>query len=845
MTRLMILVSIILTCFSSNALAYLKDYPPYQFEDGPPDHLKIVALIDSSKSEYVSRDGKTSASLKKTKSGIVFQVKDDGVVLISKKSKKLPLPYALYQTDIDGNGLNDFIVFYNYRDWFRNGIKEDMVEIFLKKSEGAYQKIAYDTISVGLEDFVDLNGDGIYEVIITKMDRIKRHNYFIYNIYEFDSFRLLNSDAKFKGFSKFIRYFLRPNDNDDLNISRKERLTLSDSNNKAVQQKAITSEKTPAVVKPKKFVGIEAGELGKELPQKSEAIKALEDKEQKLMAQIEDYERKFQEALISERNNQKMLEVRVEELSDKLVVFEKYVKVLKEENRNLQAVIETRETEFQETIANIDMKHQEALMTKIKELSERLVLNADAIRALKDKDLELEYQFQGKEVEFQEVLAAKDKEQRDGLEDRIEELSDKLVVLERNMKIREEENQRLKSRLETRENDLQEALVIKDRNQKEIINNRFIELSDRFALLEKNMNALEEDGQIMQGKLETKVEELAEVVALKDKTIEKLKDGEQGLRVELENIKVGFQDTLDVKDTEHKEALKTKAEELSDKLLVFEKNMKVLGERDQHLESRLEANERTFQDVLTVKDREYQELSDYNDAKLLDINKKMALKNEALKELKEKEQHLKAQFKGKEEELQQTIAAKGRKHQEVLEARVEKLSDKLTGFEMTIQALKEEDQNLQTRLETKDKEYQDEFVAKDIEFHAFLEGKIKKLSEEWLKSLGSLSEEKSLVNVGAVDIQRVIEESRKGREARMFFEGLVSLRSEEELTKTEQKLISEIIKDIEVMVQKYAKEHGITYIVDGASGGVVYINKRLDITDEIIDLYNETVDTSK
>ena len=223
------------------------------------------------------------------------------------------------------------------------------------------------------------------------------------------------------------------------------------------------------------------------MSQKSEAIKALEDKEQKLIAQIEAKERKFQKALVSEKNDQKMLEVRLRELSDKLIVFEKNMKVLKEENQNLQSVIETKRNGVSGTIANKDMKYQEALTTKIQELSERLVLNADAIRALKDKDLELKSQFQGKEVEFQEVIAAKDKKQRDGLEDRIEELSDKLVVLERNMKIREEENQNLKSSLETRGNDLQEALVIKDRNQKETINNKFMELYDRFALLEKNM----------------------------------------------------------------------------------------------------------------------------------------------------------------------------------------------------------------------------------------------------------------------------------------------------------------------------------------------------------------------
>ena len=273
--------------------------------------------------------------------------------------------------------------------------------------------------------------------------------------------------------------------------------------------------------------------------------------------------------------------------------------------------------------------------------------------------------------------------------------------------------------------------------------------------------------------------------------------------------------------------------------------MKVLGEKGQHLESRLETNEVAFQEVLTVKDKEYQELSGSNDVKIEDLNEKMALKDEVIKKLEEKEQQLKTQFEGKEEELQQAIAAKDRKHQEVLETKVQELSDKLTLFDMTIQVLKEENQKLQTKVESKDKEYQDTLAVKDMELHSFLENKIKELSEDWLKSLGSLSEEKSLVNVGTVDMQRVIEESKKGREARMFFEGLISLRSEEELTKTERKLISQIVSDIEVIVQEYAREHGITYIVDGISGGLVHSNKRLDITDSIIEIYDEIVETAK
>ncbi len=96
-----------------------------------------------------------------------------------------------------------------------------------------------------------------------------------------------------------------------------------------------------------------------------------------------------------------------------------------------------------------------------------------------------------------------------------------------------------------------------------------------------------------------------------------------------------------------------------------------------------------------------------------------------------------------------------------------------------------------------------------------------------------------------VDLQRVLEESQKGIEARRYFAGLVSLRSEEELGDVELKLISQIMKDIDIIVEEYAKKEGFTYIKDKLEGGVIYNDESFDVTDEIIELYNRKVTTSK
>ncbi len=101
-----------------------------------------------------------------------------------------------------------------------------------------------------------------------------------------------------------------------------------------------------------------------------------------------------------------------------------------------------------------------------------------------------------------------------------------------------------------------------------------------------------------------------------------------------------------------------------------------------------------------------------------------------------------------------------------------------------------------------------------------------------------ISAEESSVNIGVVDFQRVIDESKKGIETRRHFEGLISLISEEELRIVKQQLISEIVKEIEIVIKEYAKREGFTDIMEKLEGGVISNNKSFDITNVIIELYD-------
>lgn len=197
-------------------------------------------MVDSDKSRYESKDGEILAMFKEKADSFDFILKDGKLVLAQTKDDNPPLPYSVYQADLDKNGLKDFIIFYSYReDGF--GAFRDKVEIFLKKKQGAYRKISYDTYSAGLEDFVDLNKDGKFEVIITDFYGGSKHNYFTYNIYKISNYKLVNADNQFEGFPMFIWFTDKGNDKDTSHLTQEERRACTKRKNSSIQYEEVTA----------------------------------------------------------------------------------------------------------------------------------------------------------------------------------------------------------------------------------------------------------------------------------------------------------------------------------------------------------------------------------------------------------------------------------------------------------------------------------------------------------------------------------------------------------------------------------------------------------------------------
>lgn len=230
-----IFLIIVATCSSFFSFAYDDSHPPHKFKDGPFSGLDAEALVSLfGRREYKSEDGKVIVEFKDKEGDFNFLVQEGDYVLVKKQEWTPPYPDAVYRADIDRNGLKDFVIFYTHRGC---GLGAFLMktEIFLKKEEGKYQRIHYDAFYSDLGDFVDLDNDGKYEVITLDLHYGKKHNYWAYNIYKFENYKLVNADSEYVDFPKIVWFTYSPNDKDTTHLSIDERKEITREKNEMIK----------------------------------------------------------------------------------------------------------------------------------------------------------------------------------------------------------------------------------------------------------------------------------------------------------------------------------------------------------------------------------------------------------------------------------------------------------------------------------------------------------------------------------------------------------------------------------------------------------------------------------
>lgn len=222
MKKTISLLLIIAFCLTK-AEAYVEQYPPFPFQSkNAPPHLEAEELIGTKWGETIRVGSFQVETLSLGEApGQRLRIKDSRGIIFETEAP--PFPFEIYHADLDDNQLKDFLIFSSYHGCGLAGYN-DRVDMLFQIGNHVFSHVHYDTMSANLKDLVDMNGDGVFEVIYTGFYYGRRHNYFVYNIYEIRGTELHNANKKYPTiFPKFIRYTSVANDKPTVKITREEK----------------------------------------------------------------------------------------------------------------------------------------------------------------------------------------------------------------------------------------------------------------------------------------------------------------------------------------------------------------------------------------------------------------------------------------------------------------------------------------------------------------------------------------------------------------------------------------------------------------------------------------------
>jgi hypothetical protein len=172
-----------------NVLEYSKNITSF-FKDKSDLEVTINGNLENPKETYIQV--KTNLKSKKYFEQIPAQGTD-----------------GFYIADFNGDGKKDFKIVCFYMG---SGLASMNVRViyFFQKENNEFTKISFDDKMDGNRIERDLNGDGNFEIIIMTLQEHKKHNYWLFNVYNFVNNKLICVNNK-TNYPIMIQYLFRDN----------------------------------------------------------------------------------------------------------------------------------------------------------------------------------------------------------------------------------------------------------------------------------------------------------------------------------------------------------------------------------------------------------------------------------------------------------------------------------------------------------------------------------------------------------------------------------------------------------------------------------------------------------
>ena len=216
---------------------YPDSHPPFPFNKSVPYRtLKAKPVIDYKPGEF--REGQLRIVLKaRTNTNPptleVWQGNQKVLDTVSAHPEDDQLWWygsRVYYVDLNGDGRKDILIYTNPGG---NGLSDlmELADFLIAKADGTYSHLAFEAYAGGPEDFIDINGDGRYEMLWVNFYSAGGadqpfHSYWVYRVIEIQDDGLRLHDALIPEYPKIIWFTEKPNDQPTTRLTAVEREAL-------------------------------------------------------------------------------------------------------------------------------------------------------------------------------------------------------------------------------------------------------------------------------------------------------------------------------------------------------------------------------------------------------------------------------------------------------------------------------------------------------------------------------------------------------------------------------------------------------------------------------------------
>jgi len=216
---------------NQQVLAYPENHPPFPTGKSMPyPSLKAEPVLDyHAESPFEEGSVWISIGPERDKVGRVTEVRVNSQPIFDTANAHpdlyLQFGSRVFYADLTGDGLKDILI-YSYPGGNGLGAHIEIADLLIAKADGQFAHETFEVFAAGTEDFIDVNGDGRYEMLWGNYYFEGDHSYWVYRVAEITDEGLQLKDDMVPGFPKIIWFTEKPNDKPTQRLTKAEREDL-------------------------------------------------------------------------------------------------------------------------------------------------------------------------------------------------------------------------------------------------------------------------------------------------------------------------------------------------------------------------------------------------------------------------------------------------------------------------------------------------------------------------------------------------------------------------------------------------------------------------------------------